>query len=92
MAKKKAQVKAKVQETTEPTTPQAPLPELKKISGNRFVGTYLIKNPEATEEEIRKALQEAGLTLNEGAILAWLRDMKWMVPVLEAEGWKRPEK
>ena len=92
MAKKKAQVKAKVQEITEPTTLQAPPPEPKKVSGNRFVGTYLIKNPEADEVQIKQALDKANLTLNSGAISAWRRDVKWLLPELEKAGWKRPEK
>ena len=77
---------------TEPTTEPAP-PEqapTKKLSANEFVGRHLIAHPEATEDDVKTALAEAEMKLNEYAIHAWVKDWKWMVPALEEAGWKRP--
>ena len=70
--------------------PDVEVPKVKKLSANQFVGKYLIAYPEASEDQVKTALSEAGLKLNEYALHAWVKDWKWIVPALEEAGWKRP--
>lgn len=81
--------------TTEATTTPAPEPTPtteKKISGTEFVERQLIANPDATLEELRKALDEAGVKMSQTTLETWPPFMKKIFKLLDEGGWKRPKK
>ena len=66
--------------TPQPAPPAAQTPaeepQKKKISANEFVLNLLCEKPDQTPDQVTKALEGAGLKMNEWTIKAWIRDMK----------------
>ena len=84
MSKKTKVVKAEERKTVTEE------PKVEKLTCNEFVGNYLIKKPEATEDELVEALSDAGIRKSQTVIDAWMADWGWMLPAFDAAGWKRP--
>jgi len=73
-------------ERLNPIVENKPESKEKKQSAADFVPRFLCANPEATSEEIQKALQKVGLKMADSMISAWIRDMKRVFEELQILG------
>ena len=70
--------------------PDVQPPKVKKLSTSDFVMFHLCEHPEATEEELRQALDQAGLKMSESVLKTWPGFMAKIFNKLTELGWKRP--
>jgi len=81
---------------TEPTppaneTPAPATPPKRKLSGQDFAMFYLCKHNDATVDDLRKALNDAGMKLAESTLETWPPFMAKIFAKLDELGWKRPD-